>query len=78
MKTIWLFFRRLVYVILVVLTLIILIPTNIVLILLSPIVIHPVYFIFTGKNFLNSKFIDKIFDGNNIDNVLEWLYDKLL
>ena len=49
-----------------------------VLILLSPTVINPIYFIFTGKNFLNSKFVDKIFDGENIDDVLEWLYNKLL
>lgn len=49
-----------------------------VLILISPIVIHPIYFIFTGKDFLDSKFVDKIFDGNNIDNVLEWLHNKLL
>ena len=74
----WLFFRRFIYVMLVILTFLILIPTNMILILLSPIVIHPIYFIFTGKNFLDSKFIDKIFDGDNIDNVLEWLYDKLL
>ena len=78
MKKLWLFFRRFIYVMLVILTFLILIPTNLVLILLFPIVIHPIYFIFTGKNFLNSKFVDKIFDGNNIDNVLEWLYDKLL
>lgn len=78
MKKLWLFFRRFIYVIAVILTLIILIPTNMVLILLSPIVIHPIYFIFTGKNFLNSKFVDKIFDGDNIDDVLEWLYNKLL
>lgn len=61
-----------------ILTFVILIPTNMILILLSPAVICPIYFIFTGKNFLNSKFVDKIFDGNNIDNVLEWFHNKLL
>lgn len=78
MKKLWLFFRRFVYVILVLLTFLILIPTNMVLILLSPIVIIPIYFIFTGKNFFDSKFANKIFDGENIDNVLEWFYNKLL
>lgn len=78
MKKLCLFFRRLIYVISYILTLIILIPINMVLILLSPIVICPIYFIFTGKNFLSSKFADKVFDGENIDDVLEWLYNKLL
>ena len=78
MKKLWLSFRRMVYTLVCLLTLVILIPINIVLILLSPIVIHPMYFIFTGKNFLDSKFVDKIFGGDNIDNVLEWLYNKLL
>ena len=78
MKKLWLFFRRFVYVIACILTFVILIPTNMVTILLSPFVFCPVYFIFTGKKFFDSKFADKIFDGENIDNVLEWLYDKLL
>ena len=78
MKKLWLFFRRFIYVISCILTFIILVPINMVLILLSPTVINPIYFIFTGKNFLNSKFVDKIFDGDNIDDVLEWFYNKLL
>ena len=61
-----------------ILTLVILIPINMVLILLSPIIICPIYFIFTGKNLFDSKFIDNIFDGINIDDVLEWFYNKLL
>lgn len=78
MKKLLLFFRRLIYVIACILTFIILIPTNMVLILISPFVICPIYFVFTGKNFFDSKFIDKIFDGENIDDVLEWFYNKLL
>ena len=78
MKKLWLFFRRIVYTLVYLFTLIILIPTNMVLMLLSPIVIHPIYFIFTGKDFLDSKFIDKIFCGDTIDNTLEWFYNKLL
>lgn len=78
MKKLWLFFRRLIYVIACILTLVILIPTNMVLILLSPPIICPIYFIFTGKKFFGSKFADRIFDGENIDNVLEWFYNKLL
>lgn len=78
MKTIWLFFRRLIYVIAYILTLVILIPTNMILMLLSPAVICPIYFIFTGKQFTDSKFAEKIFDGDNIDNIWEWLYNKLL
>lgn len=78
MKKLWLLFRRFVYVILCTLTFIILILTKIVLIVLSPVVIHPIYFIFTGKDFLDSKFVDKIFSGDDIDDVLEWLYVKLL
>ena len=49
-----------------------------VLILLSPAIICPIYFIFTGKNVFNSKFVDNLFDGTNIDNSLEWFYNKLL
>lgn len=78
MKTMWLFFRRLIYVIACILTFIILIPINMVLILLSPAVICPIYFVFTGKNFLSSKSIDKIFNGENIDDILKWFYNKLL
>ena len=78
MKIMWLFFRRLIYVIACLFTFIILIPTNMVLILLSPFVVCPIYFVFTGKNFFDSKFIDKIFNGENIDDVLEWFYNKLL
>lgn len=61
-----------------ILTFVILIPINTVLILLSPIVICPIYFIFTGKNVFDSKFIENIFDGNNIDDSLDWFYNKLL
>lgn len=61
-----------------ILTFIILIPINGGLILLSPSVICPIYFIFTGKNLFDSKFIDNIFDGTNIDDSLEWFYNKLL
>lgn len=78
MKTVWLFFRRFVYVISCILTFIILIPINMVLILLSPSVICPIYFIFTGKKFFDSKFADKVFDGANIDDSLKWFYNKLL
>ena len=78
MKKLWLFFRRFIYVMTCILTLVILIPINMVLILLSPIIICPIYFILTGKNLFNSKFIDNIFDGINIDDVLEWFYNKLL
>lgn len=78
MKKLWLFFRRFIYMVLCILTLIILIPINMGLILLSPFVICPIYFIFTGKSFFDSKSIDKIFEGTNIDDTLEWLYDKLL
>lgn len=78
MKKLWLFFRRLVYVMVRILTLVILIPTNMILILLSPCVICPIYFIFTGQKFFDSKLADKIIDGENIDDILEWLYNKLL
>ena len=78
MKKLWLFFRRFVYVIACILTLVILIPTNAVLILLSPFVLSPIYFIFTGKKLFGSKFMDHICDGTNIDDILEWLYNKLL
>ena len=49
-----------------------------VLILLSLSIICPIYFIFTGKKFFGSKFENRMFDGETIDNVLEWLYNKLL
>lgn len=78
MKKLWLFFRRFIYVMACILTFVILIPTNMVLILLFPIIICPIYFIFTGKNVFDSKFIDNIFDGTNIDDSLEWFYNKLL
>lgn len=78
MKKLWLFFRRFIYVMTCILTFVILIPINTVLILLSPIVICPIYFIFTGKNVFDSKFIENIFDGNNIDDSLDWFYNKLL
>lgn len=78
MKKLWLFFRRFIYVILYILTFIIFLPINGVLILLSPFVIGPIYFIFTGKTFFNSKFSDKIFYGENVDDTLKWFYNKLL
>lgn len=78
MKKLWLFFRRFIYIMTCILTLVILIPINMVLILLSPIIICPIYFIFTGKTFFNSKLSDKIFYGDNIDDSLEWFYNKLL
>ena len=78
MKKLWLFFRRFIYVMAYILTLVILIPTNMILILLSPFVICPIYFIFTGKTFLNSKLSDKIVYGENIDDILKWFYNKLL
>lgn len=78
MEKLWLFFRRFIYVMLVPLTFIILIPINMVLILLSPIVITPIYFIFTGRKFFDSKFADNVFDGDNIDDSLKWFYNKLL
>ena len=77
MKKLWLLFRRFVYVIACIFTFIIFIPINGVLILLSPIVC-PIYFIFTGKNLFDSKFIDNIFNETNVDDVLEWFYNKLL
>lgn len=78
MKKVWLVFRRFIYVILCILTFVILTPINGILILLSPSIICPIYFIFTGKNFLDSKFANNIFDGTNIDDSLEWFYNKLL
>ena len=66
MKKLWLFFRRFIYMVLCILTLIILIPINMGLILLSPFVICPIYFIFTGKSFFDSKSIDKILVPSNI------------
>ena len=78
MKKLWLFFRRFIYVMVCILTFIIFIPINGVLILLSHFIICPIYFIFTGKNLFDSKFIDNIFDGINIDDSLEWFYNKLL
>lgn len=78
MKKLWLFFRRFVYVLTCIFTVIIFIPTNGVLILLSPFVICPIYFIFTGKNVFDSKFIDNIFEGVYLDDALEWFYNKLL
>ena len=78
MKKLWLFFRRFIYVMAYILTLVILIPTNMILILLSPFVICPIYFIFTGKTVLNSKLSDKIVYGENIDDILKWFYNKLL
>lgn len=61
-----------------ILTYIILLPIKGVLILLSPVVIHPIYFIFTGKDFLDSKFVDNLFSENDIDGILDWFYNKLL
>lgn len=78
MKKLWLFFRRFIYVISCMLILIISIPINGILILLSPFILCPIYFIFTGKNLFYSKFIDNLFDGTTIDDSLEWVYNKLL
>lgn len=78
MKKFWLFFRRFIYVIMCVLTLIISIPINGILILLTPFILCPIYFIFTGKNLFYTEFIDNLFNGTTIDDVLEWFYNKLL
>lgn len=60
------------------LTLIISIPINGALIFLSPFVIYPIYFIFTGKNLFDTEFIDNLFNGTTIEDVLTWFYNKLL
>lgn len=51
MKKLWLFFRRFIYVMVYILTFIIFIPMNGVLILLSLLVIYPMYFL-RGKIYL--------------------------
>lgn len=78
MKKLWLFFRRFIYMILCMLILIISIPIHGILILLSPFIFYPIYFIFTGKNLFNSEFIYNLFNGTTIDDSLEWFYNKLL
>lgn len=78
MKKLWLLFRRFVYVIACILTFIISIPINGILILLSLLVIYPMYFIFTGKNLFDTEFIDNLFNGTTIEDVLTWFYNKLL
>ena len=47
-------------------------------ILLSLFVIYPIYFIFTGKSCYDTKFIEDVFTGDNIEYSLEWFYKKLL